>query len=94
MNMKDIVIDNCCIGRWSEDLDYDSGFHPDEAILCFEGLVNRPCTVLIGKYGLDTKMKYLNFILPHVAKAFNTDRNKLREQWTSSVGYYECFKEE
>ena len=86
--MKDIIIDNFHIGYW-DGFDY-----PDEALLCFDELLSSPCRGLINKYNLDTKMKYLHFILPYVAKLFNIDRNRLRKDWVVHFGYYECFGKE
>jgi len=82
MKKKDIIIDNFKIGSWDED------FNSEEAILCFEALVNRPCKDLVDKYKIKSEIEYLNFILPHVAKLFKVDRNELRKEWVDSVGVY------
>lgn len=50
MKQKDIIIDNCNIGYWDED------FNPDEAIICFERLVNNPCRILVNKHILNQKL--------------------------------------
>jgi len=84
MEKKDIIIDNFKIGSWDED------FNSEEAILCFEILVGRPCKDLVDKYKIKSEMEYLHFILPHVAKLFKIDRKKLVEQWVDSVGIYKC----
>ena len=85
MNQKDIIIDSCCIGYWDED------FNPNEAIICFERLINNPCKILADKHKIKSEVEYLSFILPYVAKLFNVDRNKLRELWIDSTGYWKCF---
>ena len=83
--MPEIVIHDCNIGEWSSF--NESG----EAVLCLDRLVNHPCKVLIGKYELDNKMKYLHFILPHIAKLFGIDRKKLTEEWAKVFGIWEVF---
>ena len=85
MKQKEIIVDNCDIGHWDEN------FNPDEAIICFERLVNNPCKILVDKHNLKSEVDYLSFILPYVSKLFNVDRNKLREQWIESTGYWKCF---
>ena len=85
MNRVDIVFNNFHLGQWEED------FNPEEAIICFESLVSRPCKILVNKYGIKSEVEYLSLILPHVAKLFKVDRNKLRKQWIDNVGVYKCF---
>ncbi len=87
MKQKEIIIDNCSIGFWDED------FNPEEAIICFERLVDNPCRVSVNKHNLKSEVAWMSYLLPHVAKLFDIDRNRLREQWISSVGYYKCFGE-
>lgn len=87
MKEQEIVIDNCCIGSWEED------FNPEEAIICFERLVGRPCRILTNKYNIKSEVEYMSFLLPYIAKLFKVDRNRLRNQWIDSVGFYKCFGE-
>lgn len=47
---------------------------------------------LIIKYGLDKKMKYLNFIRPHVSKIFNINRDKLLKEWMEEYGIPDLLK--
>jgi len=44
MSKKDIMLYDFKIGSWDDD------FNPEEAILCFESLVGRPCKDLVDKY--------------------------------------------
>ena len=87
MEQTKIIIENCIIGYWDED------FNPEEAIICFERLVNNSCMILTNKHNLKSEVAWMSFILPHISKLFNIDRNKLREQWVSGDGYSKCFKE-
>ena len=86
--MEDIVINNFCIGEW-ENFSY-----PEEAVICLRNLAEyHPCRLLSIKFNLDTKMKYLHFILPYIAKLFKIDRKKLIEEYTKEYLYYDCFYE-
>jgi len=82
--IKNIVIRNCCIGEW------DGFSYPDEAVICLRHLVNYPDTVLRGKYNLDTKSKYLMFLLPYIAKLFKIDRKKLLDEYINEYMYWDC----
>ena len=67
--IENIIIDNFCIGEW-ENFSY-----PEESVICLRNLTEyNPCRLLINKYNLDTKMKYLMFLLPYIAKLFKIDR--------------------
>ncbi|KKM69378.1 hypothetical protein LCGC14_1451480 [marine sediment metagenome] len=84
--MPDIIIYNHNIGKW------DSFDEPDEAFLCLDRLINKPCKELIDEYKIKSKMEYLHLILPHIAKLFDVDRWKLVEIWVEKEGIWECFK--
>jgi hypothetical protein len=85
--MNDIVIYNCNIGHWD-------GFNcPEEAVLCFDRLINNPCRVLVNRYNLKSETEYLMFILPHISKLFKIDRNKLLDEWISHFCIYKVFGE-
>lgn len=86
--MLEIIIDNCSLGEW--DLSTDE---PDEAIICVDNLMVFPCRVLMAKHNLRSRAAYASYIIPHVAKLFNTDRKKLMEKWISESFYYEVFPE-
>jgi len=82
----DIIVKGIKIGKWS-------GFdYPEEAVLCFDGLVLFPSKELIDKYNIKSEAEYLSFILPYVAKLFKVDRHKLLEEWISDYGIYRVFK--
>ena len=85
--MEDIVIDNFHIGYW------DGFGYLEEAVLCIDRLINSPCSQLMKKYNLNSKMEYFHFILPHIARLFSIDRKKLTKEWVDVFGYQECFIE-
>ena len=87
MSKKNIIIDNYCLGYW------DDSIIPEEAIICLEQLMFSPDGMLVRKYKIKSKVEYMSFILPHIAKLFKVNRDKLRNQWIDGEGFYECFGE-
>ena len=53
-----------------------------------------PCRLLINKYNLNTKMKYLMSILPRISILFKIDRKKLLDEYTKEYLYYDFLIEE
>ena len=64
--MEDIVIDNFHIGYW------DGFGYLEEAVLCIDRLINSPCSQLMKKYNLNSKMEYFHFILPQLIMIFSS----------------------
>ena len=84
--MFDIIVRGIKIGKWS-------GFDcPEEAVLCFDGLILFPSEELVKKYNIKSEAEYSSFILPSVSKLFKIDRHKLLEEWISEYGVYIVFK--
>jgi len=79
----DIKIKEIVIGKWG---DFDC---PEEAVLCLDSLLNRPSPIILEKYNISSKMHYLHFILPHVAKLFKINRKDLVKEWVSEFGIYD-----
>lgn len=47
-----------------------------------------PHAMLMEKFNLDTQMDQMMWVLPHLAKLFDVDKDALLQRWTSDFGMW------